>query len=167
MIVTVHRRRRTAFSAAIVIILTFTAGTALMMWLGEQINQKWYWQRYFYYPVCRYRSEYALYPVYITWYNYFIARMQIPGASWQILYSWYRYSLLIFLGLLWVIVFHERRRAQNSDSICKTCCWQKNVSAARAPIFQLKLAFPVLCRLSSQAQFFPFQAPSRCSWVTL
>ena len=28
------------YSAAIVIILAFTAGTALMMWMGEQINQK-------------------------------------------------------------------------------------------------------------------------------
>lgn len=26
--------------AAVVIIMTFTAGTALIMWLGEQINQK-------------------------------------------------------------------------------------------------------------------------------
>ena len=88
--------------SAIVIILTFTAGTALLMWLGEQINKRGVGNGI---SIILFSGIVANMPTLFTHLvNYFIDACKYPGASWRY-FILAPVFLLIFLGLLWVISF--------------------------------------------------------------
>ena len=88
--------------SAIVIILTFTAGTALLMWLGEQINKRGVGNGI---SIILFAGIVANMPTLFTHLvNYFIDACKYPGASWRY-FILAPVFLLIFLGLLWVISF--------------------------------------------------------------
>jgi len=88
--------------SAIVIILTFTAGTALLMWLGEQINKRGVGNGI---SVILFSGIVANMPT-IFWHliNYFIEACKYPGVSWKY-FILSPVFLLIFLALLWIISF--------------------------------------------------------------
>ncbi len=90
---------------AIVIILTFTAGTALMMWLGEQINQYGIGNGI---SILLFAGIVARLPVTITrLISYFSLAQARP-----IYYFFVPLVVVLFLALIWVIVFmndSERR----------------------------------------------------------
>lgn len=88
--------------SAFVIILSFTAGTALLMWLGEQINKRGVGNGI---SIILFAGIVANMPKLFTHLvNKFIEACQYPGASW-IYFILVPIFLFIFLGLLWVISF--------------------------------------------------------------
>lgn len=88
--------------SAFVIILTFTAGTAMMMWLGEQINQKGLGNG-----------------ISILLFAGIVARLPVTfshlGEYWKVGGSFYVFVplfIVLFLAVMWIIVFmndSERR----------------------------------------------------------
>lgn len=87
---------------AIVIVLVFTAGTAMMMWLGEQINQKGIGNGI---SILLFAGIVARLPDTV---NILIQALQ---AAWQAPDSFGQYYffvplfIIIFLAIIWVIVF--------------------------------------------------------------
>jgi len=88
-----------AVFAAITIILVFTAGTALMMWLGEQINQNGLGNGI---SILLFVGIIARMPVtfLVLWQN---IQLGIAGQTMSIVYS--AIFVVIFLVIIWVIVF--------------------------------------------------------------
>ena len=85
--------------AALVIILAFTAGTALMMWLGEQINQGGVGNGI---SILLFVGIIARLPVtFGTLWSYF--KLGLEGDIAKIIYSCV--FVVIFLVIIWVIVF--------------------------------------------------------------
>ena len=94
---------------AIVIILCFTAGTALIMWLGEQINDKGGGNGI---SIILFAGIVARLPVTMgqIW-SYFSAAMQSP-ESYGKYFVFAPLFIILFLAVIWVIVFmndSERR----------------------------------------------------------
>ncbi len=88
--------------SAIVIILSFTAGTALLMWLGERINKRGVGNGI---SILLFAGIVANMPTLVTHLvNYFTQAVKYPGVDWKY-FILAPVSLLIFLGLLWVISF--------------------------------------------------------------
>ncbi len=89
----------TAVFAAITIIMTFTAGTALMMWLGEQINQNGLGNGI---SILLFVGIIARLPVtmLVLWENF---QDGLAGQTQNLIYS--LLFVLIFLVIIWVIVF--------------------------------------------------------------
>lgn len=89
----------TAVFAAITIIMTFTAGTALMMWLGEQINQNGLGNGI---SILLFVGIIARLPVtfLVLWENF---QDGLAGQTQNLVYS--IIFVLIFLVIIWVIVF--------------------------------------------------------------
>lgn len=84
---------------ALVIILAFTAGTALMMWLGEQINQNGVGNGI---SILLFVGIIARLPVtFGTLWQYF--KLGLEGDIAKIIYSCI--FVIIFLVIIWVIVF--------------------------------------------------------------
>ena len=99
-----------AWFSAIVIIFVFTAGTALMMWLGEQINVRGCGQWYFDSAVCQHYRPYAdnLGSGYGIISTTVFAEPSAYGKYLFLAPFW----LILFLAVIWVIVFmndSERR----------------------------------------------------------
>lgn len=95
-----------AVFAAFVIILTFTAGTALMMWLGEQINQYGIGNGI---SILLFAGIVARFPLTITQLVDFF-QLGLSGAT-QYLFL-VPIFVILFLAVIWVIVFmndSERR----------------------------------------------------------
>ena len=95
--------------AGAVIILTFTAGTALMMWLGEQINQKGIGNGI---SILLFAGIVARMPSTVSqlW-AYLSAAIQDP-ANYAQYYVFVPLFVILFLAVIWVIVFmnnSERR----------------------------------------------------------
>ena len=88
-----------AIFAAVTIIMVFTAGTALMMWLGEQINQNGLGNGI---SILLFVGIIARMPVtcMVLWKN---IELGIAGQTMSIVYS--AIFVLIFLIIIWVIVF--------------------------------------------------------------
>lgn len=88
-----------AVFAAITIIMVFTAGTALMMWLGEQINQNGLGNGI---SILLFVGIIARLPVtlMVLWSN---IEVGLAGQTSNIVYS--ALFVLIFLVIIWVIVF--------------------------------------------------------------
>ncbi len=85
--------------AALVIILAFTAGTALMMWLGEQINQNGVGNGI---SILLFIGIIARLPVTLgTLWSYF--QLGLAGDVSKIIYP--IVFILLFLVIIWVIVF--------------------------------------------------------------
>lgn len=98
-----------AWFSAIVIIFVFTAGTALMMWLGEQINVKGVGNGI---SILLFASIIARMPTTLgqVW-NYFYNGFAEPSAYGKYLFL-APFWLILFLAVIWVIVFmndSERR----------------------------------------------------------
>ena len=98
---------RTGFSgvfAALIIVLCMTAGSAMVMWLGEQVNQKGIGNGI---SILLFAGIVAQIPTNIaSLIEYFKF-----GATYARFYFFVPLTILLFLGLIWVIVFmHDAER---------------------------------------------------------
>ena len=88
--------------AAIVIVLTFTAGTALIMWMGEQINEKGIGNGI---SMILLAGIVARLPVtFGTVWQYFRLGLDSPSTNGRFLFLAPLF-IILFLGVIWVIVF--------------------------------------------------------------
>ena len=94
---------------AIIIIMVFTAGTALMMWLGEQINDKGIGNGI---SILLFAGIVSRLPTTLnTLYAYWSQAMQAPSEYGQYFF-FAPFFIVLFLAVIWVIVFmnnSERR----------------------------------------------------------
>lgn len=94
---------------AVIIILTFTAGTALMMWLGEQINVKGVGNGI---SILLFAGIVARLPSTLSGlYTYFMQAVSDPSGAGQYFF-FVPFFVVLFLAVIWVIVFmndSERR----------------------------------------------------------
>ena len=107
--VTLYNDGFSAVFTAIIIVLAFTAGTALIMWMGEQINQKGVGNGI---SIILFAGIVARLPVTMgqVW-NYFSAALQSP-ESYGKYFVFAPLFIVVFLAVIWVIVFmndSERR----------------------------------------------------------
>lgn len=107
--VTLYNEGFSAVFSAVIIILAFTAGTALIMWMGEQINQKGVGNGI---SIILFAGIVARLPVTVgqVW-SYFSAAMQSP-ESYSQYFVFAPLFIILFLAVIWVIVFmndSERR----------------------------------------------------------
>ena len=107
--VTLYNEGFSAVFSAVIIILAFTAGTALIMWMGEQINQKGIGNGI---SIILFAGIVARLPVTVgqVW-SYFSAAMQSP-ESYSQYFIFAPLFVILFLAVIWVIVFmndSERR----------------------------------------------------------
>ncbi len=107
--VTLYNEGFSAVFSAVIIILAFTAGTALIMWMGEQINQKGVGNGI---SIILFAGIVARLPVTVgqVW-SYFSAAMQSP-ESYSQYFIFAPLFIILFLAVIWVIVFmndSERR----------------------------------------------------------
>ena len=107
--VTLYNEGFSAVFSAVIIILAFTAGTALIMWMGEQINQKGVGNGI---SIILFAGIVARLPVTVgqVW-SYFSAAMQSP-ESYSQYFIFAPLFVILFLAVIWVIVFmndSERR----------------------------------------------------------
>lgn len=88
--------------AAIIIVMVFTAGTALMMWLGEQINQKGIGNGI---SILLFAGIVARMPsMMLLLGTYFKMAMDAPETFGQY-YFFVPLFVILFLAVIWVIVF--------------------------------------------------------------
>lgn len=100
--ITIYRKGPYAVFAAFIIVLAFTAGTALMMWLGEQINQKGIGNGI---SILLFTGIVARMPATINNLGiYFKNAMNNPNQFGQY-FVYVPLFVLIFLAVIWVIVF--------------------------------------------------------------
>ena len=107
--VTLYNEGFSAVFSAVIIILAFTAGTALIMWMGEQINQKGVGNGI---SIILFAGIVARLPVTVgqVW-SYFSAAMQSP-ESYSQYFIFAPLFVILFLAVIWVTVFmndSERR----------------------------------------------------------
>ena len=107
--VTLYNEGFSAVFSAVIIILAFTAGTALIMWMGEQINQKGVGNGI---SIILFAGIVARLPVTVgqVW-SYFSAAMQSP-ESYSQYFIFAPLFVILVLAVIWVIVFmndSERR----------------------------------------------------------
>ncbi len=128
-----------AFFAAATIILTFTAGTALMMWLGEQINQKGIGNGI---SIILFAGIVARIPYMFTGlYNFFM--LGVNGQTqYLILVPLY---VIISLVIVWLIVFMNEAERRIPIQYAKHVVGRK-CTVVRAATFQLRLVSLVLCQ---------------------
>lgn len=87
---------------ALVIIMTFTAGTALIMWLGEQINQKGVGNGI---SILLFAGIVSRMPALVaTLWEYIQMAMIMPEQAWQY-YIYVPLFVVVFLIVMWSIVF--------------------------------------------------------------
>ena len=100
--VTLYNEGFSAVFAAIIIIVAFTAGTALIMWMGEQINQKGVGNGI---SIILFAGIVARLPVTMgqVW-NYFSAAIQSP-ESYGKYFVFAPLFIILFLAVIWVIIF--------------------------------------------------------------
>lgn len=113
--ITLYNEGFSAVFTAIIIVLTFTAGTALIMWMGEQINQKGVGNGI---SIILFAGIVARLPVTMgqIW-NYFSAAMQSP-ESYGKYFVFAPLFIILFLAVIWGHRFHERFRAPHSGAVC-------------------------------------------------
>ena len=94
---------------AVIIIMVFTAGTALMMWLGEQINDKGVGNGI---SILLFAGIVARLPSTLSGlYTYFMQAVSDPSGAGQYFF-FVPFFVVLFLAVIWVIVFmnnSERR----------------------------------------------------------
>ncbi len=100
--VTLYNEGFSAVFAAIIIIVAFTAGTALIMWMGEQINQKGVGNGI---SIILFAGIVARLPVTMgqVW-SYFSAAIQSP-ESYGKYFVFAPLFIILFLAVIWVIIF--------------------------------------------------------------
>ena len=95
--------------AAIVIILAFTAGTAIMMWMGEQINQKGIGNGM---SILLFAGIVARMPHTIRLLTQYISAAIADPSNYGQYYAFVPLFVILFLAVIWVIAFmndSERR----------------------------------------------------------
>ncbi|MFQ8639497.1 MAG: preprotein translocase subunit SecY [Acutalibacteraceae bacterium] len=107
--VTLYNEGFSAVFSALIIVLAFTAGTALIMWMGEQINQKGVGNGI---SIILFAGIVARLPVMAgqVW-SYFSAALQSP-ESYSQYFIFAPLFVILFLAVIWIIVFmndSERR----------------------------------------------------------
>ena len=107
--VTLYNEGFSAVFSALIIVLAFTAGTALIMWMGEQINQKGVGNGI---SIILFAGIVARLPVTAgqVW-SYFSAALQSP-ESYSQYFIFAPHFVILFLAVIWIIVFmndSERR----------------------------------------------------------
>ena len=107
--VTLYNKGFSAVFSAFIIVLAFTAGTALIMWMGEQINKKGVGNGI---SIILFAGIIARMPVTLgqVW-GYFSAAFQSP-QSYGKYFVFAPLFIILFLAVIWVIVFmndSERR----------------------------------------------------------
>jgi len=107
--VTLYNEGFSAVFSALIIVLAFTAGTALIMWMGEQINQKGVGNGI---SIILFAGIVARLPVTAgqVW-SYFSAALQSP-ESYSQYFIFAPLFVILFLAVIWIIVFmndSERR----------------------------------------------------------
>nr|WP_319489112.1 preprotein translocase subunit SecY [uncultured Caproiciproducens sp.] len=88
--------------AAFVIIMAFTAGTALMMWLGEQINQKGIGNGI---SILLFSGIVARMPHTISMLGQYIQAANQDASTYGKYYFFVPMFAVVFLAVIWVIVF--------------------------------------------------------------
>lgn len=113
--ITLYNEGFSAVFTAIIIVLTFTAGTALIMWMGEQINQKGVGNGI---SIILFAGIVARLPVTMgqIW-SYFSAAMQSP-ESYGKYFVFAPLFIILFLAVIWGHRFYERFRAPHSGAVC-------------------------------------------------
>ena len=107
--VTLYNEGFSAVFSALIIVLAFTAGTALIMWMGEQITQKGVGNGI---SIILFAGIVARLPVTAgqVW-SYFSAALQSP-ESYSQYFIFAPLFVILFLAVIWIIVFmndSERR----------------------------------------------------------
>lgn len=101
--ITIYTRGASAIFAAFVIVFAFTAGTALMMWLGEQINQKGIGNGI---SILLFTGIVARMPATIgSLIQYFKNGMENPNGEYGKNLFYVPLFVVLFLAVVWVIVF--------------------------------------------------------------
>lgn len=100
--ITLYTKGFEAVFSAIVIILVFTAGTAMMMWLGEQINQKGIGNGI---SILLFAGIVSRMPSTIATLGSYWKAASEDSDSFGKYYFFVPLFVLIFLGVIWVIVF--------------------------------------------------------------
>ena len=107
------------------------------MWLGEQINKRGVGNGI---SIILFAGIVANMPTLFTHLvNYFIDACRIPGCKLEILHLGTSYSVLIFLGLLWVISFMNDAERRIPIQYAKRVVGRKMLSEAKVHIFQYKV----------------------------
>ena len=88
--------------AAIVIILAFTAGTAIMMWMGEQINQKGIGNGI---SILLFAGIVARMPHTIRLLTQYISAAIADPSNYGQYYAFVPLFVILFLAVIWVIAF--------------------------------------------------------------
>ena len=102
--ITVYPTGVSAVIAAIVIILCFTAGTAVVMWLGEQINEKGIGNGI---SIILFAGIVARLPVtFGQLWSFFLAALSEPTAYWPY-FIFGPFFVVLFLIVIWVIIFMQ------------------------------------------------------------
>jgi preprotein translocase subunit SecY len=100
--ITIYNDGFAAVFAAIVIIMVFTGGTALIMWMGEQINQKGIGNGI---SIILFASIVSRLPSTVgNLWSYFSAAMQDP-TQYGKYYVFVPLFIVLFVAVVWVIVF--------------------------------------------------------------
>ena len=129
--------------SAIVIILVFTAGTAVMMWLGEQINSHGIGNGI---SILLFAGIVAQFPQIInTLGQYWNLAVNGSTQFFFLVPLW----VVLFVAVVWIITFMQ----ENPDSVCKACCGQKDVRrSVKPPSYQgcsRRRSSNHLCKLNS------------------
>ena len=102
--ITVYPTGVSAVIAAIVIILCFTAGTAVVMWLGEQINEKGIGNGI---SIILFAGIVARLPVtFGQLWSFFLAALSEPTTYWPY-FIFVPFFVVLFLIVIWVIIFMQ------------------------------------------------------------
>lgn len=88
--------------AAIIIVMVFTAGTALMMWLGEQVNEKGVGNGI---SILLFAGIVSRLPGLITKMISFIMLAISDSTQYGKYFAFVPLYLLVFLGMMWLIVY--------------------------------------------------------------
>lgn len=88
--------------SAIIIVLAFTAGTAMMMWLGEQINQKGVGNGI---SVLLFAGIVSRMPVMIGRLSMYLGAAIQDPSSYGKYYFFVPLFVVVFLAIVWIIVF--------------------------------------------------------------
>ena len=155
--------------SAIVIVLSFTAGTALTMWLGELINQKGIGNGI---SILLFAGILARLPVTIggLW-SYFRLAIENPSSAWKY-FIFFPLFVLLFLAVIWVIIFMNDAERRVPIQYAKRVVGRKmyggqssnlGIKVAMSGVMPIIFASSILS-IPSTIQFFLGDAVSTGFW---
>ena len=139
--------------SAIVIILVFTAGTAVMMWLGEQINSHGIGNGI---SILLFAGIVAQFPQIInTLGQYWNLAVNGSTQFFFLVPLW----VVLFVAVVWIITFMQEESRFSMLSVL----WAERCTAVSQATFLSRLLSAAFFQSSLQAQFFQFQVQSTSS----